>query len=289
MDGIILINKESGYTSRDVVNIIGKHLKTKKVGHTGTLDPLATGVLTICVGKATKIVELLTNHDKEYIASVTLGITSDTLDITGNITKEVDCFKTEDEIKSVLTSMIGTYEQEVPIYSAVKIKGKKLYEYARNNEVVELPKRLVDIKELSLISDVKQDGNKVVFSIKCLVSKGTYIRSLISDIATNLNTVGLMSSLTRTKLGDFNIIECVKIEDFINNKYELKSITEVLSNYKSITANKELEEDLKNGKIIDNIYGSSEVLFINSNNDPIALYKTYDKDKNKMKPWKMFI
>lgn len=289
MDGIILINKDNGYTSRDVVNIIGKHLKTKKVGHTGTLDPLATGVLTICVGKATKIVELLTNHDKEYIAEITLGITSDTLDITGNITKEVNCYKTEEEIKSVLSSMNGIYEQEVPIYSAVKIKGKKLYEYARNNEVVELPKRLVNINELSLISDIKYEDNKVKFKIKCLVSKGTYIRSLINDIATNLNTIGLMSSLTRTKLGDFNIEECVNIEEFINNKYELKSITEVLTYYKSITANKELEEELKNGKIIDNIYESSEILFINENNEPIALYKTYDKDNNKIKPWKMFI
>lgn len=289
MDGIILINKDNGYTSRDVVNIIGKHLKTKKVGHTGTLDPLATGVLTICVGKATKIVELLTNHDKEYIAEITLGITSDTLDITGNITKEVNCYKTEEEIKSVLSSMNGIYEQEVPIYSAVKIKGKKLYEYARNNEEVELPKRLVNIKELSLISDIKYEDNKVKFKIKCLVSKGTYIRSLINDIATNLNTIGLMSSLTRTKLGDFNIEECVNIEEFINNKYELKSITEVLTNYKSITANKELEKELKNGKIIDNIYESSEILFINENNEPIALYKTYDKDNNKIKPWKMFI
>lgn len=289
MDGIILINKDNGYTSRDVVNIIGKHLKTKKVGHTGTLDPLATGVLTICVGKATKIVELLTNHDKEYIAEITLGITSDTLDITGNITKEVNCYKTEEEIKSVLSSMNGIYEQEVPIYSAVKIKGKKLYEYARNNEEVELPKRLVNIKELSLISDIKYEDNKVKFKFKCLVSKGTYIRSLINDIATNLNTIGLMSSLIRTKLGDFNIEECVNIEEFINNKYELKSITEVLTNYKSITANKELEEELKNGKIIDNIYESSEILFINENNEPIALYKTYDKDNNKIKPWKMFI
>ncbi|MFA5603518.1 MAG: tRNA pseudouridine(55) synthase TruB [Bacilli bacterium] len=289
MDGIILINKDKDYTSRDVVNIIGKHLKTKKVGHTGTLDPLATGVLAICVGKATKIVELLTNHDKEYIAEVTLGVSTDTLDITGIITKEEACFKTEEEIKNILSTMVGTYEQEVPIYSAVKIRGKKLYEYARNNEEVELPKRLVDIKELSLISDIKYDDNKVKFKIKCLVSKGTYIRSLIRDIATNLNTIGLMSSLTRTKLGDFNIEECVNIEEFINNKYELKSIVGVLNNYKLITANKELEDELNNGKIIDNMYESSEVLFVNENNEPIALYKTYDKDNQKIKPWKMFI
>ncbi|MDD4283079.1 MAG: tRNA pseudouridine(55) synthase TruB [Bacilli bacterium] len=289
MDGVILINKEKGYTSRDVVNIVSKHLNTKKVGHTGTLDPMATGVLAICVLKATKIVELITSNDKEYIAEVTLGVTTDTLDGTGNIIKNEKCFKTKEEIEETLKEMIGTYEQEVPIYSAVKIKGKKLYEYARNNEEVNLPKRMVDIKSLSLVSDIKYTNDTVIFTIKCLVSKGTYIRSLIKDIATNLNTVGLMSELIRTKHGDFNLEDCVSIDEFKSGQYQLKSIIEVLSNYPQVIVHNELEMDIRNGKIIDNSYGYQELLFINNKNEPLSLYKVYEKDNRKIKPWKMFI
>ncbi|MDD2181658.1 MAG: tRNA pseudouridine(55) synthase TruB [Bacilli bacterium] len=289
MDGVILINKEKGYTSRDVVNIVSKHLNTKKVGHTGTLDPMATGVLAICVLKATKIVELITSNDKEYIAEVTLGVTTDTLDGTGNIIESEKCNKTKEEIEEILKEMIGTYEQEVPIYSAVKIKGKKLYEYARNNEEVNLPKRMVDIKSLSLVSDIKYTNDTVIFTIKCLVSKGTYIRSLIKDIATNLNTVGLMSELIRTKHGDFNLEDCVSIDEFKSGQYQLKSIIEVLSNYPQVIVHNELEMDIRNGKIIDNSYGYQELLFINNKNEPLSLYKVYEKDNRKIKPWKMFI
>ena len=136
MNGVLVVNKEKDYTSRDIVNIISKALKTKKVGHTGTLDPLATGVLVVTVGEATKISELLTSSFKEYIADIELGIETDTLDITGNILKEETVFKTKEEIENILSSMIGSYDQEVPIYSAVKINGKKLYEYAREKEEV---------------------------------------------------------------------------------------------------------------------------------------------------------
>lgn len=146
MNGILLINKEKDYTSRDVVNIVSKCLNTKKVGHTGTLDPIATGVLVICVGKATKLVDYLTSTYKEYEAEIILGISTDTYDITGNILKEENVKIEKKEIEKVLNNMIGTYLQEVPIYSAVKIDGKKLYEYARENKEIELPKREVDIK-----------------------------------------------------------------------------------------------------------------------------------------------
>ena len=124
MNGVLVVNKEKDYTSRDIVNIISKTLKTKKVGHTGTLDPLATGVLVVTVGEATKISELLTSSFKEYIADIELGTETDTLDITGNILKEETVFKTKEEIENILSSMIGSYDQEVPIYSAVKINGK---------------------------------------------------------------------------------------------------------------------------------------------------------------------
>ncbi|MBQ8219464.1 MAG: tRNA pseudouridine(55) synthase TruB, partial [Bacilli bacterium] len=148
MNGIIVVNKEIGYTSRDIVNIVGSILGTKKVGHTGTLDPMASGVLVLCVGKALKVCELLTNHDKEYIAGVTLGIETDTLDMEGNIisTEIVDINK--ERIIEVVNSFIGVYNQEVPKYSSVKVNGKKLYEYARNNISVELPSRDVEIKSI---------------------------------------------------------------------------------------------------------------------------------------------
>ena len=176
MNGIAIINKKQGLTSRDVVNQISKKLNIKKVGHTGTLDPLATGVLVVCIGKATKLVDVLTDFDKEYEAGVCLGIETDTLDITGNVLKVENVIKTEEEIINTLNSFVGEYDQEVPIYSAVKINGKKLYEYARENIPVELPKRKVKIHNISLTSDVIYKNNKVYFSFKVKVSKGTYIR-----------------------------------------------------------------------------------------------------------------
>ena len=150
-DGILIIDKPKDYTSRDVVNIVSKKLNTKKVGHTGTLDPLATGVLVICVGKATKLVDYLTSTYKEYEAELILGIKTDTADITGNILKEEDSIKKKEEILETLNNMIGKYNQTVPIYSAVKINGKKLYEYAREGKEIELPKREVEIKTLELL------------------------------------------------------------------------------------------------------------------------------------------
>ena len=154
MSGIIVINKPSNYTSRDIVNIVSRELHTKKVGHTGTLDPMATGVLVVCAGEATKLVELITDTYKEYEAEITLGILTDTLDSEGNILKEEDVSFTKEEITKAISSMKGKYIQEVPIYSAIKVNGKKLYEYAREGIEVTLPKREVDIKEIELISDI---------------------------------------------------------------------------------------------------------------------------------------
>ena len=286
MNGIIVINKEKGVTSRKVVNEISQHLGIKKVGHTGTLDPLATGVLVICVGKATKIVELLTNNDKEYIATVVLGLHSDTLDITGEILNQEKCFKTKEEIEEVLTTMIGTYDQEVPIYSAIKIKGKKLYQYAINNEQISLPKRKVTIKELSLIGDVNYINETVTFKIKCLVSKGTYIRSLIRDIANKLNTIGLMSELVRTKHGPFLIEDSLLLSEF-KKDFKIKTILEVLSEYHQVIVSEELQKRIQTGQKLVNTYQKDEILFVNKKGDALALYRK-DND-NKLRPWKMFI
>jgi len=282
MNGAFLIDKETGCTSRDVVNEIIKKVETSKVGHTGTLDPLATGVLVVCVGKATKLVDLLTCEHKEYEAEITLGIDTDTYDITGNIIKEETPDVSKEEIIEVLNSFIGEYEQEVPIYSAVKINGKKLYEYARNNESVILPKRLVKIDNLELISDIKYINDRVIFKIKTSVSKGTYIRSLVHDIALKLNTIGVMSSLKRTKLGNFSIEQCKNIEDI--SLKDIVKVKDLLYGYKFIKVDDMLKKDILNGKIISNIYDEKKIVFIDNEDLVLALYEVYHKDNTKMKP-----
>ncbi len=192
INGVIVVNKQTDYTSRDVVNAICKKFNTRKVGHTGTLDPLATGVLVVCIGNGLKICELLTNHDKEYIAKVILGIDTDMLDITGRVLHEEDIYIEKSKIIECVNSFKGEYLQEVPIYSSVKVNGKKLYEYARNNQKVELPKRMVSIKDIGIISDIEYKNGKIEFYIRTSVSKGTYIRSLIRYISSKLGTYWIM-------------------------------------------------------------------------------------------------
>ena len=289
MNGIIVVNKEENYTSRDIVNIVSKVLKTKKVGHTGTLDPMATGVLVICVGKATKLVEILMDHDKEYIAEVCLGVNTDTLDITGNILNEEDINISKEDIVNVLDSYIKTYDQEVPVYSAVKVKGKKLYEYARNNKEVKLPKKKVTIHDIKLIGDVVYKDNKTYFKIKTRVSKGTYIRSLIRDIGKSLNTYGCMTSLIRTRVGDFSISDAISLDDIKNNNIKMMDTKLALTNYKQVTTDTKLENKIKNGSIIPNIYNEEEILFLDQNGNLLALYKKYDKNPDFLKPWKMLV
>ena len=247
--GCLVIDKPKDYTSRDIVNIIGKKFKTNKVGHTGTLDPMATGVLVVCVNKATKISELLTSLDKEYVAEFTFGILTDTLDSTGNIIKIEPAILNEKDIKNALISMIGSYYQEVPIYSAVKVNGKKLYEYARNGEEVVLPKHKVEIKKLELLN-IKYDNNKTIIKVKCLVSKGTYIRALGYDIAKKLNTVAIMSDLRRTKQGKFDIKESYTLEMIENNEYEILNISDVLE-YEKIEVDEFIYNKIINGAIIE--------------------------------------
>lgn len=279
MNGIIIIDKEKNMTSRDVVNKVSKILGTKKIGHTGTLDPLATGVLVLCVGKATKLVDLITGYDKEYIAKVCLGTLTDTLDITGNIIKEKETNITKEKIENTLKSFIPGYEQEVPIYSAVKINGKKLYEYARNGETVELPKRYIKINSIDLISTIEYKNGKTYFSFITNVSKGTYIRSLINDIGKKLNTYGTMLELRRTKQGNF------KIEDSSNiNEPKIIKIEEILKDYYKKEIDGELYKKISNGVKIKNEENKDIVVFTH-NKEVIAIYK---KENEYLKPYKMF-
>ncbi len=288
MDGIIVIDKPQNKTSRNVVNEVCQILHIKKAGHTGTLDPLATGVLVICMGKATKLVEMITAYDKEYIAQIQLGIKTDTKDKTGTILKKQNVDITKEEIEKALKRMPKTYLQTVPIYSAVKVNGKKLYEYARNKKEVKLPTREVKILNLRLIDEIKKEKQQVIFTIKCRVSKGTYIRSLIEDIAEKMGTIGTMTSLRRTKQGIFDIQHANTLEDLRNNQFYFYSIEEILKEYKQIEVNKDLEFKVKNGALIPNLYQEKIIVFT-KNNKVIAIYKEYEKDNCLMKPWKMLL
>lgn len=266
MNGILIVNKPVGYTSRDIVNIVGKILNTKKIGHTGTLDPLASGVLILTTGRYTKLGELLTSCDKEYIAEIKLGIDTDTLDITGNILNKKDFTITKDDILNAFASFIGTYHMEVPKYSAVKINGKKLYEYARNNIEVELPIKDVQIYELELL-DFYED----VIKFRCKVEKGTYVRSLIRDICKLLGTVGVMSSLVRIKQGPFSIDNAISLDDIKNDNYQLLNIKDVLPIKEYDLSFLEYQK-VKNGNDIT-ISNIDEYVLLKYNDDEIAIYK----------------
>ena len=287
MNGVIAINKEKGYTSRDIVNIVGKVYHTKKVGHTGTLDPMATGVLVVCVGKATKLVSLLTATEKEYVADVLLGVETDSLDTDGNVLREesVDCDQTR--IDQVLKSMKKTYLQEVPKYSAVKVKGKKLYEYARSNQEVKLPKKEVTIYDLERISDVFYENGKIRFQIRCKVSKGTYIRSLIRDIAHELGTIGVMSGLCRTKQGTFELKDCVSLEQ-LKEQPSIQSIAHVLSIYPQKVVDGKEEEMILNGRKLSNRYNEKTIVFLNKDHHVLGIYQ-FDEEEQMMVPWKMIL
>lgn len=287
MDNIIVVNKDKDYTSRDVVNVIGKIFNTKKVGHTGTLDPLATGVLIICMNKTLKVVDLITASDKEYIAKVVLGIDTDTLDITGNIINECKTDVNVDMVKSVLNSFVGKSIQEVPKYSAVKVNGKKLYEYARNGIDVELPKREIQIFDIELISDIDIVDGHQEFSFRVKVSKGTYIRSLIRDIGVKLGCFACMKELTRTKQGKFSIYESYTLNDIKNGNYKLLNIKDVIDIEKVVVSDNMLFK-IKNGMILDKFFISDKALILDNNGNEIGIYKTYDKDSKKVKPDKIF-
>ena len=280
MNGIVIIDKPPGLTSRDVVNIVSKKFNTKKVGHTGTLDPLATGVLVVAINRATKLVDMLTASDKEYVAECVFGIDTDTLDIEGNVLSTEDAIISESDIINVLNSFKGTYNQEVPIFSAVKINGKKLYEYAREKIDVKLPSREVNIYDIKLIDKPTYQDNHTKITFKVKVSKGTYIRSLIRDIAKRLNTVGIMTNLKRIKQGDFKIENAVKIDNLTTESIiPIKDALDI----KSLELTDEITKKVVNGAKIKNIYNEDKILFIKDNKE-IAIYK---KDGDYMKIDKM--
>lgn len=217
MDGIIIINKEKNWTSNDVVQKI-KGKFHEKVGHTGTLDPLATGVIPVLIGKGTLLSKYLVNHDKEYIATIKLGEKRSTGDLEGDVIEKqnVDDFILEENfVNSKLKKFVGIITQTPPIYSAIKVNGKKLYEYARKGQNIEIPKRNIEIYNIELISISKKEY-EIRYKVYC--SKGTYIRTLCEDIAKELGTVGFMKDLQRVRVGDFSIDNSLKISEIDSNE-----------------------------------------------------------------------
>lgn len=269
MNAVILVNKDKGKTSRDIVNNLTKVFNTKRIGHTGTLDPIAQGVLVICINKYTKLVNSLMGLDKQYIGTITLGVKTDTFDITGKVLEQKDVSVSKEDIEKVFSSLIGKYEQVVPIYSAKKVNGKKLYEYARNGEEVKLPTNEVDIYNLELISYEK---NKIVF--KCNCSKGTYIRSLIQTICDKLNVIGTMSDLVRTKQGNFDISDSYTVEDIANGNYKALSVKDLFG-YKTYNLTEEEFNKIKNGSHIK-IDSNEDKMLLYYNNEEVAIYKRKD-------------
>ncbi len=214
MDGIIVVNKPKGCTSHDIVYKV-KKITNSKVGHTGTLDPMATGVLPLLIGKGTLCSKYLINHDKIYQAKIQLGQKTDTADAEGKIIEEQEIGNLNQEnVREVLNTFLGKQEQVPPMYSAIKVNGKKLYEYARKGQTVEIQPRQIEIYDIKLI-ELDSENKQLQFQVSC--SKGTYIRSLCEDIAKRLGTVGYMCELNRVQVGEFNISNSVTVEELQEN------------------------------------------------------------------------
>ncbi len=261
MDGVLIINKPKGYTSHDIVNIVKKQLNITKVGHAGTLDPNATGVLPVLIGNATKISKYLIEHDKVYIAELKLGEKSSTGDLEGEIIEKKSVPKlNEDQIKDTLKLFLGKQQQIPPMYSSIKINGKKAYEYARKGLKVEMEPREIEIMNISLM---KFQDNIITFKVKC--SKGTYIRVLCEDIANSLGTVGLMKELCRIKVNEFDIKNSVTLDDIKNGNVQVINIEEIFKLQSCIKLNNRETKLFLNGVKL-------------SNNKLDGLYRVYNNN-----------
>lgn len=291
IDGLLIFDKEKGITSHDLVYKVRRKLGIKKVGHTGTLDPMATGVLVISIGKATKTSDYIISSDKEYEARIKLGVLTDSYDITGEILKEERVTFTIDEITNALKHFTGKMTQKPPIYSALKVKGKKLYEYAREGKDVDIKKRDIEIYNNNLLDFNGSDE----FLIRVKVSKGTYIRSLANDIGEFLGTYGTLTELRRTRTGDFKIEDSITTSSFQEMsldeiKEKILPMDRALSNFKKLEIDKSFCQKFLNGQFYklnnklededyrvycDNLFlGIGEVKFIDN--------KAYLKMKKKL-------
>ena len=275
MNGILIINKEKGCTSHDIVYKI-KKIFNEKVGHTGTLDPLAEGVLPILIGKGTLCSKYLINHDKKYVVNLALGQKTETADLEGKIIEEKkipDKSLTQSKIEKVLKSFIGKQQQMPPIYSAIKVNGKKLYEYARKGQNVEIKPREIEIYDIKLMN-IDAQKKQIQFEVFC--GKGTYIRSLCEDIAEKLETVGYMESLKRIRVGDFKIEESSKIQELEENKEDTKYLESKIISVEEIFKNKEKINPVLVKKYKSYLFLNGVKITQNQEND---IYRIYDKNE----------
>ena len=246
MDGILVINKPKGITSFDCIGILRKKLGIKKIGHTGTLDKEVTGVLVVCVGKATKLVDILVDHIKEYECTMVFGIKTNTEDSYGTILEErTPKVHSNDEIDVILESFKGRYMQIPPMYSNVKIDGKKLYQYAVKDIEVDRKARPIDIYDIKRTS--KLENNEFSFTVKS--SKGLYVRTLCSDIANKLDELGCMKQLKRTKLGDYSLNEAIDLENV--KESDIIPLEDVLNKFPKVEVKDYLVDLIKNGIKLD--------------------------------------
>lgn len=301
MEGVLLLNKPTGMTSHDCVAKMRRLAKTKKVGHTGTLDPDVTGVLPICLGRATKIVEYLTAATKTYEAEITIGYSTTTEDASGEVVerKSVESPITKLMVEDVLQSMVGTIEQVPPMYSAVKVNGKKLYEYARAGIEIDRPARLITINELVLLGDVIKKDGLVTFRFRVTCSKGTYVRTLAVMIGERLGFPAHMSHLIRTKSGNFHLNECYTFEEIEEaaeknelHKY-LLPIGNALNDLPKLLIHDTLAEKVKNGAVLElptpfhDIEAGSPIIIFNEEHQCLAIYSKHPTKSHLMKPIKV--
>lgn len=284
MDGILFINKEKNMTSHDVVNIARGALKTKRIGHTGTLDPNATGVLVLAIGRATKLVKYFTNDTKTYNCKFLIGQGLDTDDVTGNLTNEKDASNiTDEELKSALNSFIGKSLQTPPDFSAVKHHGKKLYELARRDiKIYDIDPKEIEILSIENIVITRLE-KQIELDADIEVSKGTYIRSIARDLGEKLNNYGCLKELTRTKVNNVTLEECYSISDLRNGKVELNDPFEYLDLPK-IKVNELIKRDIDNGRFLplELFKEKTDTIIYSNENEPLAIYY-YDEQKSQMR------
>ncbi len=304
INGIINIYKEKGFTSHDVVAKLRGITKQKKIGHTGTLDPDATGVLPVCLGNATKLCDLLTDKDKEYETVLLLGKVTDTQDITGKVLQESDIHVTEEQVREVVKSFIGDIEQIPPMYSALKVNGKKLYELAREGKVIERKARPITIHDISIL-DVKLNDESQEVRMRVSCSKGTYIRTLCHDIGEALGTGGCMKSLVRTRVSNFLLEDAITLEEAKKLQEDGKlscktiSVADMFPQYPKVFVNEAGNRFLSNGNPLklEHIKNKEEVKSSLDNYNEVRVYNIEEKfsaiyewqDKSYFKPVKMFL
>ncbi|AJH22165.1 MULTISPECIES: tRNA pseudouridine(55) synthase TruB [Bacillus] len=300
MEGVVLLHKPKGMTSHDCVFKLRKILREKRIGHTGTLDPDVTGVLPICVGRATKIAQFLTSETKTYEGEVTLGFSTTTEDASGEVVEKQDVNRviTRKEVEEVLAELTGTIEQMPPMFSAVKVNGKKLYEYARAGQEVERPVRTITIHEFVLLDEREVfEGENISFRFRVTCSKGTYVRTLAVMIGEKLGFPSHMSHLVRTASGEFLLEDCISFEEIEENVQNgtvesiFISIDEALSKFPKMVVDEKQAEKIKNGMFLNNELETTApfITVFDKNDRCLAIYEHHPKHPGMLKPMKVLV